>query len=238
MYEKELEELGLSENETKIYIVLLEHGMLNPTEIAKKTGLRRTYIYDAVEGLLDRGIVNTVLLDNKKHFQAVDPAILRENFELKLRHLDEVLPKLSDLFKSAKEETTVELHRGKKVYSTLLKDLVSNIKKKDVVHLLGVDEEKLESAEPVYLKQYLNILREKNVRERIIIKKGGKKFKGPSLSYRELDEKFIGETTTVIFQSKVYIFIGGSPNYLIIIQSPRVAETYRRQFELLWKIAK
>ncbi len=45
---------------------------------------------------------------NKKNFQAVDPGILRENFELKLRHLDEVLPKLSDLFKSAKEETTVE----------------------------------------------------------------------------------------------------------------------------------
>jgi hypothetical protein len=179
-----------------------------------------------------------VLLNNKKNFQAVDPGILRENFELKLRHLDEVLPKLSDLFKSAKEETTVELHRGKKVYQTLLKDMVSNIRKNDVVYLLGVDESLLESVEPIYLKQYLNILKEKKVLEKIIVKKGGKRFKEPNLEYKELDPKYLGDTTTVIYQSKVFIFIGGIPNYLIVIQSPRVAETYKRQFELLWSIAK
>lgn len=237
MYESELKELGLSDNEIRIYLVLLEHGMLNPTELAKKTGLRRTYIYDAVEGLLDRGVVNTVLIKNKKNFQAVDPKILREMFELKLRHLDEVLPKLSELFKSAREETTVELHRGKGVYRTLIKDLLSSLKRNDVVYLLGVKEDILETVEPIYIKQYFNMIKGKNIKEKAIIAKGGKRLKEPNIEYKELDPKYLGDTTVEIHRSKVYIFIWGTPNYLIVIQSPRVAETYRKQFELLWKIA-
>jgi sugar-specific transcriptional regulator TrmB len=237
MYEVELREFGLSDNEIKIYLVLLEHGSLNPSELAKKTGLHRSYVYDTVERLLERGIINTVLVNNKKHYQAVDPKVLREIFELKLRHLDALLPKLSGLFMSAKEETKVELHRGKYVYRTLLKDLLSDLRKEDIVYLLGVEEDVLEVTEPIYLKRYLDILREKKVKEKIIIAKGGKRLKAPNLEYRELDPKYVGDTTTVVHGSKVYLFIRGNPNYLILINSPEVANTYKRQFDLFWSAA-
>ena len=214
MYEDELKEFGLSDNETKIYLVLLEHGMLNPTQLAKKTGLRRTYIYDAVEGLLERGIVNSILVKNKKHFQAVDPKVLREIFELKLNHLDEVLPKLSKLFGSAREETVVELHRGKYVYRTLIKDLLSSLQKNDTVYLLGVNEDVLETVEPIYLKRYFSMIKGKNIREKAIIAKGGRRLKEKNIEYRELDPKYLGDTTIEIHRSKVYIFIWG---FLFII---------------------
>lgn len=238
MYESELKELGLTDNETEIYLALLQYRILNPTQLAEKTGLHRSYIYDTLERLLDRGIINTILINNKKNYQAVNPRILREIFELKLRHLDSILPKLSALFKSVKEETKVELHRGKRVYRTLIKDLLANIKKNDNVYLFGVNEDILETVEPIYLKQYFNIIKEKNVKEKIIIARGGKKLQELNLQYRELDPKYLGETTTVIYQSKVFIFILGNPYYLIIIESRKVANTYKKQFNLLWNIAK
>lgn len=237
MYEQELKELGLTDNEIKIYLTLLEHGTLNPTKLAENTGLHRSYVYDTLDRLMERGVVNTVLVNNKKNYQAVNPKVLREIFELKLRHLDSILPKLSTLFSSVKEETRIELHRGKRVYRTLIKDLVASIKKNDVVYLLGVDENILDTVEPIYLKQYFNIIKEKNVKERIIIAKGGKKLKEPNLEYKELDPSFFGETTTAIYQSKVFIFIWGNPYHLITIESPKVADTYRKQFELLWGVA-
>ena len=238
MYEAELKELGLTDNETKVYLVLLEQGILNPTELAQKTGLHRSYVYDTLERLLDRGIINTVLKNNKKHYQPVDPKALREIFELKLKHLDAVLPDLSKLFKATKEETRVELHRGKRVYKTLIKDIVANIRKNDTIYLLGADETILETVEPIYLKQYFNIIKSKNVKEKIIIKKGGKKFKEENLQYRELDQKYFDETTIVIYQNKVYTFIWGNPYHLTVTESKKVANTYRKQFELLWEIAK
>ena len=238
MYEAELKELGLTDNEIKVYLILLEHGVLNPTKLAEKTGLHRSYIYDTLERLLDKGIINTVLVDNKKNYQPVDPKALREIFELKLRQLDTILPQLSGLFQSTKEETRIELHRGKRVYRTLIKDLLANIKKNEVVYLLGVDENILETVEPIYLKQYFNIIKDKNIKEKIIIARGGKKLDEEHLEYREIDPKYLDETTVVIYQSKVFIFIWGTPYQLIIIESPKVANTYRKQFEIMWNIAK
>jgi HTH-type transcriptional regulator, sugar sensing transcriptional regulator len=237
MYKTELKELGLTRNEIKIYVALLEHGVLNPTHLAEKTGLHRSYVYDTVERLLERGIANTVLVNNKKHYQAVDPKALREIFELKLQKIDSILPQLRSLFTESKEETRIELHRGKRVYRTLIKDLTANVQKNDEILLMGVDENILETVEPIYLKQYFNILKEKSVKERIIIKKGGKRLDENHIEYKELDSKYFDDTTMVIYQAKVFIFIWGNPYHLITIESQKVANTYKKQFELLWSIA-
>ena len=238
MYEAELKELGLTDNEIKVYLALLENGILNPTKLAEKTGMHRSYIYDTVERLLERGVINTVLVDNKKSYQPVDPKVLREIFELKLRQLDSVLPKLSGLYTATKEETRIEMHRGKRVYRTLIKDMVANIKKGDTVYLLGVDEKIIETVEPIYLKQYFNIIKEKNVKEHIIIAKGSKKIEHKNLIYKELDAKYLDETTIVIYGKNVFIFIWGTPPHLMVIESSKVAKTYKKQFELMWGVAK
>lgn len=237
MYELELKELGLTDNEIKVYLILLENGILNPTKIAEKTGMHRSYIYDTLERLLDRGVINTVLVNNKKHYQPVDPKVLRETFELKLRKLNAILPNLSGLFQATKEETRVELHRGKRVYRTLLKYLIANMKKNDIIYVLGANESAIESVEPIYLKQYFNIIKEKNVKEKIIIAKGNKKIKQEGLIYKELNSKCLDETTIAIHHSKVFIFIWGNPYYLIMLENLKVANTYKKQFELMWNIA-
>ena len=238
MYEAELKELGLTSNEIKVYLILLENGILNPTHIAQKTGLHRSYIYDTLERLLDRGIINTVLVNNKKHYQPVDPKALRQSFELKLMKIDEILPKLSGLFDSTKEETKVELHKGKRVYRTLIKDLTVNLKKNDTVYLLGVDETILDTVEPIYLKQYFTIIKQKNVKEKIIVRKNTKKLKEKNIEYKELDKQYFDETTIVIHHNKTYIFIWGNPYHLIVIENKKLANTYLKQFNLLWGIAK
>jgi sugar-specific transcriptional regulator TrmB len=238
MYELELKELGLTNNEIKVYLTLLENGILNPTHLAQKTGMHRSYIYDTLERLLDRGIINTILVNNKKHYQPVDPKALREIFELKLKQIDSILPQLSGLFKATKEETRIELHKGKNVYLTLIKDLLANMKENDTIYLLGVDENILETVEPIYLKQYFRIAKEKNITEKAIIAKGAKRLEDPIVEYRELDHGFFDETTIEIHQNKVFFFVWSKPYYLIIIEDKNVANTFRKQFELLWTIAK
>ena len=56
--------------------------------------------------------------------------------------------------------------------------------------------------------------------------------------YKELDKKYFDETTIVIYQNKTYIFIWGNPYHLIVIENKKVANTYLKQFQLLWGIAK
>jgi len=41
-----------------------------------------------------------------------------------------------------------------------------------------------------------------------------------------------------VYGNKVAIFLWGNPNHLILIESKEAANSYRKQFELLWKLAK
>jgi sugar-specific transcriptional regulator TrmB len=239
MHEQQLKELGLTDNEVRIYLLLLEHDMMNPSEISQKLGLHRGYVYDALERMQEKEVVNVILKTNKKYYQATSPQNLIELLKFRLEDFEKAIPDLMKLAALKKEETKVELHRGKRVYRVLLKDIVSTLKTNDTVYLVGIDEDVLlQEVEPIYLKQYLNAMKSREIKEKIIIKTGTIKVKNPNLEYKELDSKYIGKTAQIIYNDKVAIFILGSPHYLIVIENKEVAETYKKQFNLLWNIAK
>jgi len=239
MYKEQLKELGLTDNEVKIYLLLLEYGMMNPYEISQKLGLHRGYVYDTLERMQKKEVVNSIFKANKKYFQATNPENLVGLLKLKLENFQKIVPDLMGIIKLKKEETKVELHKGERVYMILLKDMISSLKNNDEAYLIGIDEDVLlKEVEPIYLKQYLNIIKSKDIKERIIIKKGSKQLKKSNLKYKELEEKYIGKTAQIIYNNKIAIFILGVPYYLIIIENKEVAETYKKQFNLLWEIAK
>jgi sugar-specific transcriptional regulator TrmB len=239
MYEQQLKDLGLTANKARIYLLLLKEGGLNPTEISKKLSLHRGYTYDALERMQEKEVVNTILIKNKKHFQATSPNNLVELLKLKTEELEKILPELNKLGSLKKEATHVELHKGRFVYRTLIKDVLATVKPKEEVLLMGIDEHTLSTEiEPIYLKRYLNMITKKKIKESIIIKKGSKKIKHKNIKYKELDSKYIGNTAQIIYGNKVATFIGGEPYHMIITENKDVAQTYRKQFDLLWNVAK
>jgi HTH-type transcriptional regulator, sugar sensing transcriptional regulator len=239
MYETQLKELGLTDNEVRIYLLLLKKGSLNPYEVAENLGLHRGYTYDALERMQEKEVVNHILKNNKKFFQATSPENIVELLKLKLESFQEIVPKLKQLAEATKEKTKVEVHKGKRVYRTLLKDIIATVKKKDTVLLIGVDEKTLiEEVEPIYLKQYFTIIKERSIKEKVIMKKGNKKYTISNVTHRFLDEKYIGNVEQIIYNNKVAIFISGDPHNLIVIDNSEVSKTYKKQFELLWSIAK
>jgi sugar-specific transcriptional regulator TrmB len=232
MFEKELKELGLTDNEIKIYLYLLKEGISSPSKIASSLGLHRGYTYDALNRMLEKGFVNTLTLDSKINFKANDPEIIFENYELKLNLFKTIIPNLKKLIPQ-KSDTNVEMHKGKRVYKTLIKDIISTVKKNDEILIIGINEDELiNEIEPIYLKQYLNLIKSKNITERIIIKKGTKKFKLKNLKYKELD--IIGETAKIIYGNKVATFLKGDNYTLIISTNKDYSDSERKQFEILW----
>ena len=74
----DLIEIGLSQNEAKIYLALLELGPTTTGPLIKKTCLYRVITYDTLEKLLKLGLVNYSLKKNIKNFEAEDPKQLME----------------------------------------------------------------------------------------------------------------------------------------------------------------
>ena len=68
-----LQEADLTGNEAKIYLALLELGSALAGEITKKSGINRTNVYDALDRLIEKGIVSYVITANRKYFEATNP---------------------------------------------------------------------------------------------------------------------------------------------------------------------
>lgn len=234
-----LAEFGLTNNEIDIFIILARRGVLSPTAIAKETGLNRPYIYYALERLLEKGYISQITVRGKKHFQAIHFDQIAAFEEHKLDDLKKLLSDLEKIKQKEEGEITVEVLKGKYAVKNIFKKILSDIKPKQEILYLGLDEEKMETLEPIYIKKLLNYFTKQKITERIIIKIGGKKLEyAKTTKYRHLDPELLGDTARIIYQDIVIDLLYGIPIYAIITQNANFANTARKQFELFWKTAK
>ena len=75
--------LGLTKNEIKIYLTLLDEGSSTAGIITEKTGIHRRNVYDSIERLIEKGIVGYIVVKGRKHFEAVDPKYFNRFFQEK-----------------------------------------------------------------------------------------------------------------------------------------------------------
>src|SRR3989338_1275628 len=103
-----LQTLGLTVIETKTYLTLLEIGKSLAGTIAERAHLHRRNVYDALEKLLQKGLVSYTISNNKKYWNAVHPEktlnLMKENENL----ISSALPYLISQFNSSKLKQTVE----------------------------------------------------------------------------------------------------------------------------------
>ena len=70
---EELKSAGLTDNESKIYLALIDLGPSLAGQISRKTGMYRRSVYDTIEMLIEKGLVSYILQNNRKIFQAANP---------------------------------------------------------------------------------------------------------------------------------------------------------------------
>tara|TARA_Y100000310_G_scaffold319609_1_gene375072 strand:- start:813 stop:1559 length:747 start_codon:yes stop_codon:yes gene_type:complete len=241
-----LREIGLSDNEIKIYIYLLKSDAKTAYTISKDTNIYRVHVYDKLEQLINKGLVSYVFKGAKKFFRADSPHKLKEFIDDKKKELnkksenvDKIMPELKAMTLLPKEDTHVEVFRGKEGLKYFLKDI---IKVKKEVLISGIDDSKYEEAIPIFMKQYFRDLRKYKIKERVITqkKKGVFMFAKETASYtkyRFLKEKQFNPTNTFVYGDRVVIVSWSTPVTAIMIKNNGIAETYRNHFEQLWKIA-
>lgn len=241
-----LSDIGLTENEIKIYLVLLKSEPSTAYEISKKTGIYRVHIYDKLEQLMDKGLVTYVYKGSKKYFQATHPSKIKQYLEDKKRQIalqekevEELLPKLQEMLTIPREDTFVEIFKGKEGLKYFLKDI---IKTKKEVLITGIDDQRYHEELPLFMEQYFRDLRHYKIKERVItLKKKAiflfEKKIAATTHYRFLEEKQFNPTNTFVYGNKVVIVSWGNPVTAIMIKNREIAKTYKSHFEYLWNIA-
>ena len=125
-----LKELGLTANEAKVYVALLELGSTPAGPLIKKAKMFRAAVYDLLEMLIEKGLVSYVIKANRKYYEAHDPERLLEYIESRKQELDEkreelekILPSLR-LMKKLSKEQEASIYEGKKGLKSIYEDIL------------------------------------------------------------------------------------------------------------------
>lgn len=76
MFQHKLMELGLSEKEAKLYLLLLQLGNSPVSPLAKRAELKRVTVYSVLEVLVERGLVSFENRPEGRRYSAYDPECL------------------------------------------------------------------------------------------------------------------------------------------------------------------
>jgi HTH-type transcriptional regulator, sugar sensing transcriptional regulator len=98
---EDLQELGLSRNEAKVYLSLLRFNPVTGYQLSKQTGIRRSVIYDVLQRLIDRGAIYKIAEDPVKYAPVPHDKFLegvKSNFERSVNSIKEKLEHASFSF--------------------------------------------------------------------------------------------------------------------------------------------
>ena len=236
--EEELRALGFTDIEVKVYLTLIEEGPSHAGLITQKSGVHRRMVYDAVERLIKKGLIGFIVRNNRKLFSAVHPHRLLEILDEKRNAVADILPPLEAKFTAVKEKRETLFFEGKAGVKNVFEDQLREGKELLIIgaSLLGID----------LFKFYFIWFDKRRIKKKMKVKilvseklRGKFLQKIPLSEIRYLPDKYIGASSTNIYDDKVAIFRWDKKKpFVIVIDQPEIADSYRRLYQMLWDTGK
>lgn len=134
----ELQNLGLSEKEAKVYLANLELGQSSVQNISKKAGVNRATTYVILDSLSKKGLCSTFEKDKKTYYIAANPDSLEGMFEIQKKELEHrqkyfstLLPQLQSINNSGANKPIVKFFEGKRGLTNCYNEFVASYKQSD-----------------------------------------------------------------------------------------------------------
>lgn len=235
-----LKEAGLTENEAKAYLALLEAGPSHAGLISRRSGLHRRVVYDAIEMLIKKGLVGYILRNNVKLFQASSPSRFLEILKEKENLIQEVMPEMLEFYNQSKEKEETLFFKGKNGLKTVFEDQLKEAEKTKEILIVDTSHLAYEMFD-IYFHWFDKRRQEKKIKAKIIFNIEEKKLKPkiPLAEIRYLSSKYATPAAINIYGDKTAIIHWSKENpFAIVIKNQEISRGYRKYFELMWNSAK
>lgn len=141
----QVEDLGLSNKEARVYVANLMLGPAGVQQIADASGIKRVTTYVILESLVGLGLVSQTSKAKKTLFNAESPENLRRLLDKKEQaikdqkaQLDELLPQLGSLSNMPKDAPAVKFYDGAEGIRTIHKLFLEELKNSKGTVALGM----------------------------------------------------------------------------------------------------
>ncbi|KKW42692.1 MAG: Transcriptional regulator, TrmB [Candidatus Magasanikbacteria bacterium GW2011_GWA2_56_11] len=107
-----IQNLGLDEKQAKVYLAALELGLASVCELAEKSGVKRTSIYNFLEEMKARRLLSEVKKGGKVFFQPGSPELLVSQAKEQLKKVQDSVPFLLGLYNLPANKPKVKFFLG------------------------------------------------------------------------------------------------------------------------------
>lgn len=235
--------LGLTPNEARVYVSLLELGNAQVAQITEKSGIHRRNVYDSISRLMEKGLVSSVIVNNNKIFSPVNPKRFLEIIDEKGYKLNDlkkrfrqIMPEL-ELMAKLKDSHDVRFFKGTEGLKSVFEDI---LRTGEPYIGYGPRNELMD-----ILKHYYRHFIERRVKAKISAKlicgEQSRDYKklNPYIQIRYIPQEYSSKAALRIYGSKVAILLLSKEDPLaIVIKNKAIAEGYRKYFEVMWKASK
>ncbi len=237
---------GLSENEAKIYLALLELGKGTVSEITRKANLNRTTGYDVLDGLVNKGLASVSGKEPKQEYVAESPdkleILLKQTASKAEKNLEEVkaaIPELKSMHNVA-GRPKVRFYEGTSGLVEVYEDTLTS--HEPIRAYATVDD--MHRALPNYFPKYYERRAGKGIAIKAIIPATEIGKERAALDKEEMREtalippdKYYFSPEINIYDDKVMI-ASWREKLGIIIQSAEIADAMKKIHDLAWAEAK
>lgn len=243
---KALEQIGLGQKEVQVLLVLLEHGPMLASAIAKLAKLNRTTTYGLLRELGGRGLVSQVKKEGAARYQSIAPELLpqyierrRDELGASKKEVEDALPQIKLLRAKGKSLPKVQFFEGKEGVEQAYEDTLENNKGKKIYEITGI-ESIYTKLDPKFIEYYPAKRARLGIKSFYIAPESevAHKAKLDDTKYlREVSfipEKYKMDTEIAMYDNKVGIYSFAKENPVaIIIEDDTIAHTMKTLFEYI-----
>lgn len=238
----DLKSLGLSENETRVYLALMSSGKVRAADVIKQTGLHRNLVYQALDALGDRHLATKTTSGGVFHFQVTDP----EHFRDQLREQELVASRVIDSLKERERlsDQEITVYEGEDAIRNYSMKIASELAPGGNIYVLGSGGRRFDAAMGEHgVKAYFSEIMKRGGGIRSLVyqrQKYGEEttrrlVKMPNVELRTLPFDTTPSANVVFTDVCVGFQIFEKPYTVIEVRNPHLVAAYKSYFNILWE---
>ena len=234
--ENELKEFGLTDKEVKVYIACLKLGISSVQQISKEAGTYRTYTYEILKSLKEKGLVSYIIRLGKQYFEVSEPDKLINILKEKENKIKSILPDLKILYNTQFNKPSIEMFEGKEGLKNIMDGL---IRTKEEILFYGSTGKQVQALN-FYFPNYIKRRVEEKIKIKVLTEQSKENFSLHKEDKKELREmRFLPKgvdfpTATYIYGNTVAMFSLEKNIISLIIGNEDIAKTHRMIFNMMW----
>jgi sugar-specific transcriptional regulator TrmB len=238
-----LAEAGLTENDARVYIFLLERGTaFGGSKIAAALSLHRQYVHNSLEKLRTHNLIEEVPAGRRTKYKALPPSYLTHLARKRLESAEAAAREL-DRISAVGAEQDFEIYRGTKQVWEFEERLVEKMPEHETQYIIGGGADAFIGFFGEEYERITAVARSRGLTTRYVgcpheeawLKRA--QAANAKFEYRILSVLPKTSVQTAIRFDSVTFYSFGNPPLVYIVKSPTVYADYKKFFDMLWNMA-